>query len=315
MILVCGEALVDLFLQPAEGAELPGRAVAGGSPFNVAIGLKRLGAQSSFFGGLSTDAFGKHLAGMLEREGVDLSHAVRSDKLSTISVVATNAQGSATYAFHGDGKADRAIELQHLPAALSEDVAAITFGSYTLAVEPVASSYLALAKREKGRRVISLDPNVRPTVTPDMSGWHCSFVPFLDCASIVKASDEDIAIGFGHEADVGNVARSWLVHGPKLVVVTRGPEGAVAYTAKGEFRVPGRAVEVIDTVGAGDTFHAAILARLAHHNALSNAALDTLPDATLDDVLRYAVVASSITCSRRGADLPNAADVEAAMAA
>lgn len=309
MILVCGEALVDLFLQAPQGAELPGRAVAGGSPFNVAIGLARLGQKSGFLGGLSSDVFGQHLAGMLAREGVDLSHAVRSDRLTTISVVATNAQGSPTYAFHGENKADRAITLADLPADLPADVAAITFGSYTIAVDPVGESYLALARRERDRRVISLDPNIRPTVTPDLAAWRARLQPFLQTASIVKASDEDIFTGYGHDADIGAVARSWLASGPKLVVITRGPQGAVAYGAQGELAVPGRAVEVIDTVGAGDTFHAAILARLNHHGALSGAALANLPRDTLKDVLRHAIVASSITCSRRGADLPTASDV------
>lgn len=313
MILVCGEALVDLFLDPAQGAELPGRAVAGGSPFNVAIGLKRLGSNSSFFGGLSQDAFGQHLSGMLAREGVDLTYAKNSDRLTTISVVATNAQGSPSYAFHGEGKADRMLEIADLPGSLPDTISTLTFGSYTLAVEPVGSTYLALARREKGRRVISLDPNIRPTVTPDLVAWRQRLEAFLACATLVKASDEDIATAYGHDADIGAVARDWLARGPVLVVITRGPHGAIAYTARGERKVPGRTVAVIDTVGAGDTFHAALLARLETLGHLSPAKIANLSDAVLKDVLRYAIAASSITCSRRGADLPTAAEVESAL--
>ena len=313
MILVCGEALVDLFLAQPEGADIPARAVAGGSPFNVAIGIRRLGGTSAFCGGLSTDAFGQHLAGMLAREGVSLEHARKSDHLTTISVVAMNAQGVPSYAFHGENKADRMLAEANLPASLPAAVKALTFGSYTLAVEPVGSAYLALARREAGRRVISLDPNVRPTVTPDMAAWRKRFDAFLPLATLIKASDEDIAVAYGHDADIGSIARGWLAQGPKLVVVTRGPEGAVAYTSTGETRVPGRKVTVVDTVGAGDTFHAALLARLHALGMLDPPSIAAFTPEPSSDLLRFAVTASSITCSRRGADLPVMADIVAAM--
>ena len=313
MILVCGEALVDLFLAQPEGADIPARAVAGRSPVNVAIGIRRLGGASAFLGGLSTDAFGRHLAGMLAREGVSLDHARTTDRLTTISVVAMNASGVPSYAFHGEGKADRMLTVDDLPASLPAGIRALTFGSYTLAVEPVGSAYLALARREAGRRVISLDPNVRPTVTPDMAAWRTRFDEFLPLATLVKASDEDIATAYGPDAEIGVIARSWLTRGPKLVVVTQGPEGAVAYSAAGETRVPGRPVKVVDTVGAGDTFHAALLARLDALGLLDVASIGSLSQETLRDVLHTAVTASSITCGRRGADLPHAADVAAAL--
>lgn len=313
MILVCGEALVDLFLDPAQGSEIAGRAVAGGSPFNVAIGIRRLGGTSAFCGGLSTDVFGQLLSGMLAREGVSLDFAKVSERLSTISVVATNASGVPSYAFHGEGKADRMLDASDLPAALPDHVKAMTFGSYTLAVDPVGAAYLALARREAPRRVISLDPNVRPTVTPDMTAWRQRFETFLPLADIVKASDEDIALGYGHDADVATVAARWLAAGPRLVVVTRGGAGATAFHASGTQNMPGRAVKVIDTVGAGDTFHAALLARLDSLGLLSKSGIAGLDGTTLANVMRHAVTAASITCSRRGADLPTAADLAAAL--
>jgi fructokinase len=314
MILVCGEALIDLFLADAEGAAIPARAVAGGSPFNVAIGLSRLGQASAFCGGLSNDAFGQHLAGLLRTEGVDLSFSPVSTRLTTLSVVATDRYGHPAYAFHGEGKADRELVAADLPTSLPESITALVFGSYTLAVEPVGSAYLALARRESTRRVISLDPNVRPTVTPDMADWRRRFAEFLPLASIVKASDEDIALAYGAGASVEAVAAEWLAAGPGLVVVTRGKAGATAFTANGAVTVKGREVALVDTVGAGDTFHAALLARLNARGALTRQALRMLDPALLTDVLTYATAAASITCSRRGADLPRAAEVSAIMA-
>ena len=161
MILVCGEALIDLFVGPAEGAEMPARAVAGGSRFNVAIGLARLGVDASFLGGISRDRFGALLARTLVREGVDDRFLVRTDRLSTISMpgcresgtawltrismVATDDNGQPSYAFHGERAADRSFALTNLPAELPPDVQALTFGSYTMAVEPVGSAFAALA--------------------------------------------------------------------------------------------------------------------------------------------------------------------------
>ncbi|MCA0424209.1 MAG: carbohydrate kinase [Proteobacteria bacterium] len=313
MILVCGEALVDLFLSPAKGGDVPARAVAGGSPFNVAIGIRRLGGRSAFFGGLSKDQFGTVLADMLAKEGVALDFARVTDRLSTISVVAMDASGVPSYAFHGEGKADRMLTEADLPESLPSNINALTFGSYTLAVEPVGSTYLTLARREAPARVISIDPNVRPTVTPDIAAWRTRFETFLPLADIVKASDEDIATGYGHGADIEAVARDWLTQGAKLVVVTRGGEGAVAFSNTVTLRLPGRRVAVVDTVGAGDTFHATLLSRLDALGKLTKSALANLDETTIADIMHHAIVAASITCSRRGADLPTTADVATAL--
>lgn len=315
MILVCGEALIDL-LPAADGRSYRNllEAAPGGSPFNVAIGMSRLGADSAFLGGLSRDGFGALLRETLQAEGVDLAYAVATDRLTTLSVVHRGPDGSATYAFHGEGKADRALAVSDMPATLPDDCRALTFGSYTIAVEPVGEALLSLARREAGRRVISLDPNVRPTVTPDMAAWRKRFDDFLATADIVKASEEDLGFAYGSGAAVRDVARDWLRRGPEIVFVTLGPDGAIALTRDGrEISTPGRRVEVADTVGAGDTFHAATLTELDRRGLLSRAALAGLGDDELRQVLAYAVTASSITCSRRGADLPRRAEVLAAL--
>ncbi|KRE06412.1 ribokinase [Bosea sp. Root670] len=311
MILVCGEALVDLFAGASEGSEMPARIVAGGSPFNVAIGLARLGIEASFLGGVSRDGFGTLLADLLAREGVDNRHLVRTERLTTISVVATGKDGHPSYSFHGEGAADRSLTPADLPQALPDAVQALTFGSYTMAVEPVGSAFAALAERERGRRVISVDPNLRPTVIGDMSGWHRAAERFYRTATVIKASDEDIRIAWDGQLGMAEAAAYWLGLGARLVVVTQGEQGATAYSAAGQVSVPGHEVAVQDTVGAGDTFHAALLARLAQTGRLSPEAIAALDREALAGLLAYAAAAAAITVTRRGADLPTAAEVEA----
>jgi fructokinase len=313
MILVCGEALVDVFVGRAEQSTFPATIVPGGSPFNVAIGLARLGAPAGYLGGLSTDCFGAHLAAMLEREGASLEFARRLAAPTTLSIVATDETGSPRYSFHGEGAADRLLRPADLPKVLPDDVSALTFGSYSIAVEPTGSTLLELARRERGRRVISLDPNVRPGIVGDLAAWRARFEQFLACASIVKASEEDIALGWGEGANPASLARSWLEKGATLVVLTRGGEGAIAYARSGDVARRGRPVAVVDTVGAGDTFHAALLARLRSRGLRSPSALASLTPDALADVIDYAVSASSITCARKGADLPRAAEVDDVM--
>ncbi len=315
MIVVCGEALIDLFVGPAEGAEMPARAVAGGSPFNVAIGLARLGVDAAFLGGISRDRFGALLARTLAREGVDDRFLVRTDRLSTISMVATDDNGQPSYAFHGEGAADRWLALADLPAELPPEVQALTFGSYTMAVEPVGSALAALAERECGRRVISVDPNLRPAVVGDMARWAMAAERFYRTATIIKASDEDVRAAWGGRVSIAEAAHHWLDCGARLVVVTEGAKGATAFCAAGHVSVQAHSVTVRDTVGAGDTFHAALLAQLAKTDRLSLEGIAALDLPAIRDLLGYAVAAAAVTVVRTGADLPNAADVEASLAA
>lgn len=312
MILVCGEALVDLFAEAGTGSEMPARIVAGGSPFNVAIGLARLGVEAAFLGGVSRDGFGTLLADLLAREGVDNRYLVRTDQLTTISVVTTDRHGHPGYAFHGEGAADRSLTAADLPAVLPDTIRALIFGSYTMAVEPVGSAFAALAEQECGRRVISVDPNLRPTAIGEMSGWHRAAERFYRAATIVKASDEDIRIAWDGQLTLAEAASHWLDLGARLVVITQGGQGATAFSAAGQVSVPGRKVAVQDTVGAGDTFHAALLARLAQAGRLNPEAIAALDREALADLLAYAAAAAAITVTRRGADLPTAAEVEAA---
>lgn len=315
MILVCGEALIDLFVGPPEGREMPARAVAGGSPFNVAIGLARQGVPAAFLGGVSRDRFGDLLAETLRQEGVDQRFLVRTDRLSTLSAVATAPDGQPSYSFHGEGAADRSLLPSDLPGELPPEVAALTFGSYTMVVEPVGSSFAALAEREHGRRVISVDPNLRPSVVGDMALWARAAERFYRTATLIKASDEDVRIAWGGQLSIGEAAAYWLERGASLVVITTGVQGAVAFSAAGQIAVPGRSVAVRDTVGAGDTFHAALLAQLVRTGHLTPQAVATLDLGAIGELIAYATAAAAITVGRRGADLPSAAEVAASLVA
>lgn len=306
MFVVCGEALWDLFGQEGE-AGLSFDARIGGSPFNVAVGLARLGQPAALFTGLSRDRLGERLHLALTAEGVVTDLLVRSQRATTLSIVDVGPDGGPAYAFYGEGAADRAIEVGDLPD-LDAAVWGLHAGSYSLAVEPVGSALLALFEREAGRRLLTLDPNVRLNVEPDVAHWRQRVERFVGQADVVKVSDEDLALLYPDVATIA-VAERWRNLGARLVVVTQGAEGAKALTARGRVVVPGREVKVVDTVGAGDAFQAALIAALAQQGIKTPASLDDLNSDTLGRILEVAIGASALACARRGADLPRTSDL------
>jgi fructokinase len=307
MFLVCGEALFDFFLDADEG---PGAARfdarAGGSPFNVALGLARLGERVGLLTGLSTDLLGQRLRRVLEAEGVATGHAVATDRPTTISLVGLDAAGVPAYQFYGRGSADSGLALADLPE-LGPEVTGLHFGSFSIAVSPVGDAFAHLAAREHGR-FISLDPNVRPTVEPDMEVWRARIDVLLPFVDVLKISAEDVALlhpGLSHDV----LAAQLTGRGVRLVVVTDGGNAARGWTASGVVATGSPpAVRVVDTVGAGDTFQAALLYRLLEGGDPSRA-VDDLDAGRLADILAFAARAAAITCSRRGADLPRHADM------
>ncbi len=304
MIVVSGEALMDVFAlgDTASGVQLDARI--GGSPFNVALGLARLAQPVAFFGGVSTGFLGDRLLRALQEEGVSTMCTQRIDAPTTLSLVGLDAQGVPSYTFMGDGAADRVLPLsalQQVPTAPA--VQAFQFGSYAMVAEPVASTQRALVEREHAHSVIAYDPNIRLNVVPDIQRWQNTLQWMLPRTTLLKVSDEDLGLLHpGQSAEV--FAAQALQHGVALVVVTRGAAGAWAWTARGHLATPPVAVQVVDTVGAGDTFQAALLTALAERGLLTRAALTQLATDTLATVLAFAAQAAAITCSRRGADLP-----------
>ncbi len=279
----------------------------GGSPFNVAIGLARLGQRVAFFGGLSKGFLGDRLRKALTAEGVDVGFCPIVDAPTTLGLVGLGADGSASYAFYGSGCADRMVSVDDLPE-LGDDIKALHFGSYATVVEPVASAQRLLVERERGRRLIVYDPNLRLNVEPKLERWRDMTTWMASRAHIIKVSSEDLQLAFP-DASIREVAAAWLRAGCRLVVVTRGGSGVTAFTGRAEIEVDARSIEVVDTVGAGDTFQAALLTWLSEQHLLSVEAVESLDGDQLRLALEFASTAASITCTRRGADLPRRAEV------
>jgi len=307
MFVVCGEALMDVYVRDSTPTGLLLDARVGGSPFNVAIGLARLDQPVQFLAGLSMDVPGERLMQSLRDEGVGTALVVRSAAPTTLSVVTVGHTGVPSYAFHGHGAADRVLDASALPA-LPAEARVLQFGSYTTVVEPVGSALRGLAARERDRRLVTYDPNVRLNVEPDIGRWRAVVQEMAALAHVVKVSDEDLGLLHPDESPA-QVAARWLDAGARLVVVTRGATGSEAWNRRGHATAQSLLVDVIDTVGAGDTFQAALLTWLAEHDALSADGLDALDVQQMAALLRFGARAASITCSRRGADMPRRDEV------
>jgi fructokinase len=300
--LVAGEALFDVFVgEERNGATLM-EARAGGSPFNVAIGLARLGCSVAFHGGISTDTLGDRLVKQLAREGVDVSLVRRLPKRTTLSLVGLSPQGVPAYSFYGAGSADAALDPADLPT-LPDTIRAIHVGSYATVIQPIGASIAELVAREYGSRIVSYDPNVRPTIEPDLDLWRTTVDRIARQAHILKISAEDFGLLYQDEKPEQRAA-AWLDGGVKLAVLTSGSEGARAWTAAGAVAVEGVAVSVVDTIGAGDSFQAALLAALDWQGGLDRDAIPSMGLSTVKTILAHANRAAAIACTRRGADLP-----------
>jgi fructokinase len=309
MFVVCGEALMDVF---AEGNTATGTALdarVGGSPFNAAVGLARLAQPVGFFGAVSRDFLGERLMQGLRDEGVNTATTARTDAPTTLSLIGTDAQGVPAYSFYGHGAADRQLGLDAL-ALLPATVSGIHVGSYTTVVEPVASTLRALVEREHLRTPISFDPNIRLNVEPDLERWRAMLTWMLPRTHLLKISLEDLQLllpGVG----VQKFADDVLASGVKLLVVTLGGDGAQAWSGSASVQVPAERVNVVDTVGAGDSFQSALVTWLAEHGLLSIATLGALSAAQLRDALQFSALAAAITCSRRGANPPKRSELPA----
>ena len=307
MFIVCGEALFDLFATGHSATGLGFDGCIGGSPFNVALGLARLGQAVGFCGGIGTGFAGERLMQALADEGIDTAAVARVDAPTTLSLIGLDAAGVPSYAFYGQGGADRQLRLEHL-ARLPTAARAFHFGSYAMVVQPVGATQRALVEREHRRSVISYDPNIRSNVEPDLAVWRETLEWMLPRSHLLKVSDEDLDLLYPGQP-IAQFAADALAAGTPLVVVTRGAEGAVGFTARDTVTMPPVVVAVVDTVGAGDTFQAALLTWLAESGRLSPEAIRTLDAAALQQALAFAARAAAITCARRGADLPRRAEL------
>ncbi len=312
MFAAIGEILVDFTPVVESGKTVGFRMNPGGSPFNVAVGLARMGAVVEFVGKVSTDFFGRFLVKTIEREGIGLRLLSRSSAPSTLAFVALN-DGEPEYSFYGDGAADASLRPDDLPGDIDE-AAVLHFGSISLLRAPTSDTVVGLVERLAGRVLLSCDPNIRPGLISDPVAYRRLLERAFRAADIVKLSRRDLEwLMPGTSPDAA--AETLLGLGPAMAVITLGANGCYAATAAVSTGAAALSVPVIDTVGAGDAFTAALLYRLVEQGYASGAALNAVPFAALQTALRFATAAAGLTCTRGGADPPRRQEIDAALQA
>jgi fructokinase len=306
MILCCGEALIDMLPRKGvDGADVY-QPFNGGSVFNTAIAMGRLGTATGLFAGISTDFFGDGLVAALAAAGVSTRFLKRKEHHTTLALVKL-VNGHARYSFIDEGSAGRMLGKSDIPA-LPGTVAALHFGSISLIPEPCGSTYETLLKRNARSRVISIDPNIRPTVIKDRKGHLARLARLIALSDIVKVSDEDVAWMTGRKG-IPATARSWLKSGARIVAVTRGGSGVDVFSHRHTLSVEAPKVKVADTVGAGDTFTAGFLTYLSRQGLLTKRAVAALDEVHLFAAASFAMRCAAVTVSRPGADPPWAHEV------
>jgi fructokinase len=305
MIVCCGEALVDFV--PMPGSKPGYQPVPGGSSYNTSVALSRLEVQVGFFSKISTDFFGEMLVKYLGANGVDTGLVLRSAQPTTLAFVSLpEGEGAEPqFAIYANGAADRSLMVAELPVEMPPGARHLHFGSISLALEPGASAYEMLMERECDRRTLSLDPNIRPALIPDREAYRRRFETWVERMDIIRLSQADLAWLYPGEAEE-SIILSWLQRGPSICVLTKGGQGAVAFTAGGSrAEVEAPPIQIVDTVGAGDTFAAAVLASLHEAGSLGlPERMAALSEGELRACLEFAARAASINCTRPGADPP-----------
>ncbi len=312
MLLSCGDALVDFLpVRSVDGREaaVP---VAGGSCLNVAVGMARLGAPTGFVGGISTDVFGRMIADHASASQVELRYATRSEHQTTLAFV-RHVRGEPQYAFYDEATASRnwAYQQGSIPF---DDIEALHVGSTTLAHDQGAAQALAMIKDAGGATTVSFDPNCRPNLVRHKARYVNQMDVFAAAADIVRMSDVDFEFLYGG-SDYEGRARSLISAGASLVVVTRGIKGAQAWHGgAGMVEIEAPASDVVDTIGAGDSFQAALLFALRAIGRIETGVLAQMNSDELRRVLSFAATCAAFTCGRAGADPPRQSEVGAALA-
>lgn len=301
MIICCGEAVIDFLPAKERDGAMNFQAFTGGSIYNVAIALGRLGRTVGYCGGLSTDFFGDRLRSGLKESGVDLSFSPISDRSSTLAFVQFH-DGEPSYAFIDGDSAARMLQVKDLPV-LSKPVKALHFGSISLIHDPAGATLEAFAHQHHGGKIISLDPNIRAEQVRDRDAYMQRLNAMMAMADIIKLSDIDLEwIAPGANPD--SVAAQWLEAGAKVIAITKGGKGVVAYTKGSRIECAPEPVDIADTIGAGDTFMAGFLAALDRTGFLNIDKIDELDAGHLEKALKFAMRVARITISRPGANPP-----------
>ncbi|WP_407158104.1 carbohydrate kinase family protein [Bradyrhizobium sp. STM 3557] len=309
MILSCGDALIDFVPATTNQGRDALMPAVGGSCLNVAVGLARLGAPTGFVGGVSTDLFGSMIADHAAASNVNLRYATRGDDQTTLAFVRIVA-GESHYAFYDAATAARnwAYPRGRIPF---ETIDAVHVGSTTLVHDQGAAETEAMIADASRTATISFDPNCRPNLVKDKVAYQARMEAFAAQADMIKMSDVDFDYLHGHDR-YAERAEALLAAGSKLFVVTRGPKGALAWhRTAGAVEVAAPAITVVDTIGAGDSFQAALLFALHKQGRLRKAELPMMTEAELRRALSFAAVCAAVTCTRPGADPPHWSEMAA----
>jgi fructokinase len=307
LVTCMGEVLVD-FLPIEEGGRTVGfRMHAGGSPFNVAVGLARLGQRVAFASKISSDLFGRYLRERVEAEGISTRFLLSSHAPSTLAFVAIE-EGEPVYAFYDEGSAHTLLAPDEVPTELLEETTILHFGSISLLRGTTPAAVLQTAHRLKGRALLSFDPNLRPGLVRDPTSYRALLDALFSLADIIKVSAADLA-WLAPGQSIEQAAADLLARGPALVAVTQGGEGVLALRQGSRTEVPGFSVEVKDTVGAGDAFSAGLLAALVERGVTSRSGLQKMPGEALTAALTFGAAVAALTCMRQGADPPRRGQV------
>jgi fructokinase len=308
MILCHGEMLIDFIPTEARDGTLAYRPAVGGSPGNVALTLARLDVPAGFVGGLSTDFFGEQIAAMLAENHVSMDYVSRLDRPTMLAFVDLKGE-EPRYAFYDYESAPRNWRLEDMPP-IAPDVDALHFGSLSLIRLPAANAFAELMRREAGRRIVSFDPNIRASLVEDETDYRARLSEIFHLADVIKLSGVDLA-WIAPDKNIVELAADWLAAEARLVLLTRGSEGATIFARGGSVSRPAIKVDVVDTVGAGDATMGGLLAALRDRGALSRERLEQLGERELGDILDFALAVAAVTCSRIGADPPTRADLAA----
>jgi fructokinase len=302
VITVAGEALIDLIEDDAGLHPYPG-----GGPFNTAVSLGRLGVPVGFLGRLSGDPFGRLLDERLAESGVDRRYVLHGEAPTPLAVVHATSDGDHDYSFYLAGTAYADVTVADLPT-LEPDVAALHVGTLALATDPPAAAFEQLIERESRRRLVVIDPNVRPAACGGRDVYLQRFESWANRAHVIKLSDAD-ADWLYPDIAYETVVETILALGPRLVVLTLGSDGALARTRDAGARIASRHVDVVDTVGAGDAFGAGLLRRLWETGGLNARTVGLMDDEELAGLLTFAAAVAAVQCSRAGASPPTLAEV------
>ena len=303
MIICCGESLIDMISIANAGNESVFAGLTGGAIFNTSIALGRLDVPVGLISGVSTDLFGEKIKKDLTESNVNIKLLIRNEKPTTLAFVAVK-DGQANYTFYDENSAGNSIHYSDFPN-IPKIATTLCFGGISLCTEPAASAYEKLFIQEIKNKVLFLDPNIRSTFISDEISYRKRLNKMISSSDILKVSDEDLDWIVTSGSNINEKIEKLHNLGAKLIIVTKGAEGVAAYVKnKKVINLPAQKVNVIDTVGAGDTFNAGFLAKLSNLKLLSKSNVKNLSSKHISMALEYGIKVASITVSRKGANPP-----------